>query len=143
MANDTVAVSVDGLRDLREDLKELAIGAHKELRVVFNDAAERVVTDARRRAPVGKGTRKSGAVKKSIRAKSTQTRARVVGGGKRVPYYGWLDFGGRVGIGRSISRNVIPGGRYIYPAFEANRAETLADLEEALIGLARKHGLSE
>jgi hypothetical protein len=47
----------------------------------------------------------------------------VVGGGARVPWYPWIDFGGSVGRKRSVHRAFLPDGRFIYPGFAARRDE--------------------
>ena len=84
----------------------------------------------------------------------------MVAGGKKAPYYGWLDFGGTVGKGRvsagvskkraggdfggkegSIKRPWIDGGRYIYPAYAANRESIHKALEQILAELVREAGL--
>ena len=40
----------------------------------------------------------------------------VVRAGDDVPWYGFADFGGRVGRKRSIKRTYIKGGRWLFPA---------------------------
>lgn len=78
-----------------------------------------------------------------------------MGGSKKVPYYGWLEFGGTVGKGRESShiskkkavvagsahRRYIQGGRYIYPTFAANRDAIYKALDKAMADLVRSVGL--
>jgi hypothetical protein len=129
-------IELVGLRQFRKSLRDLDNGAHKDLRIVANRAAERVVSDARARIPT-----LTGRARKSIRASSTQSRARVAAGGKRVPYYPWLDYGGQTGRPGTPSRPFRKDGRYLYPAFRAHRAQVMADLENGLRELAARQGL--
>lgn len=102
---------VDGVRDLMSDL------------------ADETADDARGRANRGKLT---GASRDSIRAMGPVVRA-----GDDVPWYGFADFGGRVGIKRSIKRLYIKGGRWLFPAVRDvgvyKRAEQM--IERATKGL--------
>jgi hypothetical protein len=84
---------------------------------------------------------RSGRARGSVRAKSTRTAVRIAGGGKRVPYYGWLDYGGRVGRGKAQVRPFKKQGRYLYPAYYATRDEIPRLLEDALVDVARQAGL--
>jgi len=130
------AIKITGLREFNRDLRRASADAPKELRVVLNDSAGVVVTYARPRVPTGKTGRAAGAV----RARSTRTASRVSGGSRRVPYYAWLDFGGRVGRNRSVSRPFMRTGRYIYAGYHANKAEFVKLLEDGLRRLAKSAG---
>lgn len=129
-------VKIDGLRDLQRALKQLDGESQKQLRVVFNQAAETVIGGAARRVP-----RSSGRARASLRAKSGQREAIAVGGGRKAPYYPWLDFGGRTGIKRSVERRFLPSGRYLYPSWEANRSTVLDGMVKAIGDMARNAGL--
>jgi len=61
--------------------------------------------------------RRSGRARGSVRSRSTQTFARITGGGAKAPHYPWLDFGGRVGRRGSIQRPFLTEGRYIYRSY--------------------------
>lgn len=132
-------IEVEGLREFRAGLRQVHRGLPRAVRRVANQAAEIVVQDARPRVPLGPPTR--GHALQSIRAASTQSAGRVKGGGARFPYYPWLDFGGRVGRDRSVYRTVIRSGRYIYPAFVANREEITEEMEDGLRRLADSAGI--
>lgn len=133
----TVApIKVKGLREFQAALKAMDGESQKQLRVALNKASDLVVAGASRRVP-----RRSGKAAASIRASSSQREARVMGGSKKVPYYGWLDFGGRVGKQHATKRPYVSGGRYMYPAYVAAQTEILAALEAALADLARNAGL--
>lgn len=130
-------IEVVGIKELRAALEAVDAGAAQALKTVFTNAATDVAADAARRVPVGP----TGKARKSVKARGSAKHAEVVAGGKRVPYYPWLDFGGAVGRSRSVKRHVIKGGRFLYPAFSARRASVNAELERALTELARTAGL--
>lgn len=130
------AIRVQGLSEFSRNLRRLDADLPKALRIAFNQAAEVVVADARSDIPT-----KSGKAKASVKARSTRTAARIVGGGRRAPYYPWLDFGGRVGKGRSVRRPFLSDGRYIYKAFYDNTDRLPDILETALIDVARAAGV--
>lgn len=130
------AIRIEGLREFARDLRRLDADLPKALRIAFNDAANLIVDEARAGIPS-----RSGKARASVKARSTRTAARIVGGGARAPYYPWLDFGGRVGKGRSIRRPFLSDGRYIYRALydNVNQFETI--LEKSLLQVARSAGV--
>jgi len=132
----TEPIKVQGLAEFRRALKAMDEDAPKKMRLVLNAAVELVGDDARRKVPV-----RSGRARSSIKEQSGQLEARLVGGSKRVPYYGWLDFGGKTGRKRSVHRRWLADGRYMYPAYHANRARIMAKLADGLTDLARDAGL--
>ena len=79
-----------------------------DTRSLMSELADDTADDARGRANRGKLT---GASRDSIRAMGPVVRA-----GDDVPWYGFADFGGRVGRKRSIKRTYIKGGRWLFPA---------------------------
>lgn len=131
----TDPIQVQGLKELQRGIKQVDRDMAKELRKAFNEVAGVVVDDIRRLVPV-----ESGAARNSVRAASTQSAAAIKVGGRRAPHYPWLDFGGKVGINRSVTRPFIPGGRYLYPSIKRNRAVMLDALDDALDALFRKAG---
>lgn len=126
-------LQIDGLRQFQRNLKALDGELPKALRMAFNDAADIVVSDARPRVP-----KRRGRARASVKARSTQTAARVVGGSRRVPYYPWLDFGGRI---RSGNRPFLTNGRYIYNSFFRKRDEFEDAMVDALVTVGRQAGL--
>lgn len=136
MANAVDPIKVKGLIEFQRALKAVEDGAQKQLRVVFNSVAETVAGGARRRVST-----KTGRAKGSVKVASSQREAVVKAGGARVPWYPWLDFGGRVGIHKSVSRPFVQGGRYLYPSYDANRASIGPALEQGLVDLVRYAGL--
>lgn len=130
------AIRVVGLNEFQRNLKKLDADLPKALRVGFNGAADLVVNDARPKIPTV-----SGKARGSVKARSTQTASRIVGGSNKAPYYPWLDFGGKVGRGRSVSRPFYKHGRYIYESYFTNRDRYAELLQDALLDVARQAGV--
>jgi hypothetical protein len=130
------AIKVEGLREFVRALKAMDRELPKALRLAFNAAADIVVDDAQPRIPVRSGTAAA-----SVKARSTQTSARVVGGGNRAPYYPWLDFGGRVGRRHSVSRPFLTDGRYIYNAFFRKREKFVEAMQDGLVTVVEGAGI--
>lgn len=128
-------IKIKGLSEFSRSLRKASADAPKELRVVLNDAAGVVVRYAGPRVPT-----KTGRAAGSVRARSTRTASRVSGGGRRVPYYAWLDFGGRVGRNRSVSRQWRRQGRYIFEGYHVNKPKFVTMLEDGLRRLAASAG---
>jgi hypothetical protein len=127
-------IKVEGLREFNRGLRALNADAPKGLRLAGNEAARIVVAAAKPRVPIGPG--KGGHAAASLKAASTRTAARVSAGGKKYPYYPWLDFGGRVGPNKSVRRPFLKQGRYIWAAFDDHRAEVERTLREELAKVA-------
>jgi HK97 gp10 family phage protein len=121
------AIKIEGLNEFVRNLKKLDTDLPKAVRKAFNTAADVVVDDARPSIP-----KRTGKAQASVRAQSTQTEARVKGGGKKAPWYPWLDFGGRVGRKKSVKRAFLKEGRYIYAAYFKNRDS--GKFEEVMTG---------
>lgn len=86
--------------------KELALSLRRlgdkelsdEMRAASKAAAQTIVPYARRRAPVGVGTKSPGSLRDSIKADSTRSMARIKAGSpKRVPYARAIHSGRYVG----------------------------------------------
>lgn len=133
----TQAIRIDGLAQFSRNLRKLDNDLPKALRVGLNEAADIIVGEAKQRVP-----KRSGRAAGSIRAQSTRTTVRVSAGGRRAKYYPWLDFGGRVGRGRSVRRAFLKEGRYIYRAYFDNRDKFGAALQRSLLDVAAKAGVA-
>lgn len=107
-------IKVEGLNEFVRNLKVLDSNLPKMVRVAFNNAMQLVVDKARPGIPSDTGTAKA-----SVKGRSTQTQARVIGGGAKAKYYPWLDFGGkRKGRGGGVAtRPFYKEGRFIYAAY--------------------------
>jgi phage gpG-like protein len=132
-----VAVNVRGVKELQAALRQVETKLPRELRVAFNDAARSVVSRAGGQVP-----KRTGRLSSSVRAASTQRTGRVAMGSAAVPYAGFIEFGGRVGRNKSVNRQFVRRGRYLFPAAMRERDTVIRDLENALEGLIRRAGLS-
>lgn len=132
-------IAVGGLAQLSRGLKAVDAAAPKQLRLALNEAAQLLVDEARPKVPAV-----SGAARRSMVARSTRTSARVAVGGKKAPYFPWLDFGGEGRVkGRPAGRPFIREGRYIYPALARIRPQIEAQLQESISAVIRGAGLEE
>lgn len=151
MADGIKVVRVDGLAELRRDLKAADRKLDRRLAARLRKAAQIVVDEAKRRVPVV-----SGDARDSIKPGVSGAKAFVRGGKDDVPYYGWLDFGtrtpnqGSFTSGRSGQRaaarvaagqRVGPwantgrgptGGRFIYPAIDAKSDDVTTQVRDAV-----------
>lgn len=130
------AIKISGLAEFTRNLKKLDSDLPKALRIAFNGCAQVVVDDATPKIPT-----LTGKAKRSVKARSTSTASRIVGGSNKAPYYPWLDFGGKVGKNRSVSRPFIKHGRYIYDAYFDNRPRYAVLVEMALLDACRSAGV--
>jgi hypothetical protein len=131
-----LTIAVSGLRELARSLKNVDNEAAKQLRIVFNEAAELVVATARPRIP-----QRTGRAAKSLKVRSTRTAVRVTFGGPRAPYYPWLDFGGKTGIKKSVVREFLRDGRYVFPAYYERHDDIMRAMQEGIARVARNAGL--
>jgi hypothetical protein len=131
-----VKVGVKGLAEFNRGLRKLDSEAPKGLRLALNGVAELLIFETRKTIPS-----RTGAAAASLKAKSTRTSARVSVGGRKAPYYPWLDFGGKTGIGGSVKRPFYKEGRYLYPTLRKIRPDIEDALQTALTDVARKAGL--
>lgn len=129
-------IKIDGLRDLQAALKAADGESQKQIRVVLNDAADIVVGTARPLIP-----RRSGKLASSLKVASGQREAAVKLGAAKIPYAGWIEFGGRVGRKESVTRRYVRGGRTVYPSVRRREAEITAAMEAGLTRLAEEAGL--
>lgn len=130
-------IQVEGLAQLNRALRAVDKDAPKGLRLAFNSAAEILVNEVRPKIPQA-----SGAARRSLVARSTRTSARVGVGGKRAPYYPWLDFGGQGRIaGRPGPRPFLREGRYVYPTLREIRPRIESELQSKLTAVIVDSGL--
>ncbi len=133
------AVHVVGLKDLTKAVSQFDSELGKSVRKILNEeVAEPLAKAVRPKVPT-----LTGKARKSVRAASTRNKVRVRGGSKRVPYYPWLDFGGRVGFGGRVRRPFLKDGRYIYPTYKRRRdsGQIQRDVNRALSRIASGAGL--
>lgn len=138
-ADGIVRIRVEGDTELAAKLKRAARATPDEVRRIGLDIADMIAAFARRKVPIGPG--RDGHVKSSIEGKIRRNLPVVDGGGPGWPYYGWLEFGGRVGINRSVFRDKEPDGRYIYPTVRERAAEIDRQMQDGLDDLMRRYGI--
>lgn len=129
-------VEVKGLADFQRGLRQMDKDLPKGLRLALNDCADFLIGKTRPLIP-----KRSGRAADSLKARSSQKAVRIAVGGRRAPYYPWLDFGGKVGRNDSVARPFFTEGRYLYPTLRKNRDEFTRILGGAVLGVARDAGL--
>ena len=130
-------IKVEGLAQLNKSLRAMDKDAPKQLRITLNDVASGFADRVKPEIP-----QETGAAARSVVARSTRTSARVAVGGRRAPYFPWLDYGGEGRIkGRPSKREFIRAGRYVYPTLKRYRPEIERELQEGLSDLIRDSGL--
>jgi len=111
-------IGVHGLDEFRTGVDRLAADMPDVLETAALSAADLVAGYARPRVP-----RRSGRAARTLRAMVTRPgRAEVTAGGSAAPYFGWLDFGGRVGRGNGVRRPYRKTGRYIFAGLDARES---------------------
>lgn len=129
-------VQVQGLREFTRSLKKLDADLPKALRVGMNEAVDLIVGYAKPKIP-----KRTGAAASTLKAKSTQTAARISAGGRKAPYYPWLDFGGKGPNNRPAQREFHREGRYVWKGLVVKRDEFNAALGRALVDVAQRAGI--
>lgn len=85
---------------------------------------------------------RSGRLAASIKPASTQTTGQVAySSPTRVPYAGWIEFGGAVGKDNRIRRPYVRQGRFLFPSAEDEREPILRTLARSLDDLIHRAGL--
>lgn len=130
-------IQITGLREFQRALKAADAGLPQRLKMVLADVSDTVIKAAEPDVP-----NISGAARGSLKRRLGGREARIAAGGRRAPYYPWLDFGGEGRVrGRPAARPFIRGGRYLYPALDRKRDDITQTLSEAMTALARDAGL--
>lgn len=131
-------IKVVGIPQLQKALRDIDKDLPKELAEGLAEAAEIV-----RGAAAVKVPRRSGAAAESIKVKKQQRSASLAVGGNAAPYFPWLDFGGKVGRNKSVTRYFLKGGRYVYPALKEKDKQVRAKVDEVLERMAKKAGFEQ
>lgn len=155
--NPTIDLKEQGLSEIRQALKGIEGDAQDRLHAVLKEAAQIWQREARANTPV-----RSGTAAKSIRVVFAGNTGTLTGGGNKVPYFRWLDYGGWVGknpkkaraagtehqrrrrnTGRqgSVYRKTVKEGRIIYPAYFAKYDQVMDVLNDGLRKLVTDYGL--
>ena len=136
MAGSSARIEITGIKEFQASLRLMDSDLPKRLRIALNQASELVIDKARGQVPT-----RTGAARASLKVRSSQREARVAAGGRKAPYYPWLDFGGRTGRNKSVKRAFLQEGRYIFPSLRKNRDEITQVMVTAIADLARDAGL--
>ena len=129
-------IGIDGLAQFNRSLRQVGPEAPKKLRLALNSVSDLLVTRTVPTIPT-----RTGAARRSMKARSTRTSARVAVGGRLAPYFPWLDFGGRTGRNRSVERPFYKDGRYVFPTLKKITPEVQDKLRDSLDDVARAAGL--
>lgn len=124
-------VKVKGLTDLTAAFNNIT-SIEKDMPEILNGAAEYVYARARRLIPKLRGN--------ALRSLNIRKNT-IEAGGAQAPYFGWLDFGGRVGINNSVNRPFMRRGRYIYGVISDSQREIQNIAEKGLKDSIEKSGL--
>ena len=139
------AIQVDGLKELKKQLREVDASLTKELRRELRSVSQTAERAIRSNVPVGPA--RGGHWRTAIRAGATPTSAYVTWGRASVPYAPWLEFGGTLRRRRpvsggftSIPRTRTPQGRYVFPVVRRLQPLLERQAEAALDRVIRKAG---
>jgi hypothetical protein len=136
MSEVLATIHVDGIKEMNKALKAVDKTAPTATRLALNSVAGFVIDKALPQVPT-----RTGAARRSWKAKSTRTSSRITYGGRGAEYMPWLDFGGRTGKKKSVKRDFIKEGRYLFPTVRKYRAEIAGFAEGALKKVAQDAGL--
>lgn len=134
----TARIGIQGLAQFSRSLRKLDSEAPKQLRLALNEAANLLADKTRPKVPF-----RTGAARGSIRAGSTRTSARVTVGGRKAPYFPWLDFGGKTGKNKSAIRPFFKDGRYVFITLGEVSPEIQDSLAKALEAVIENVGLGD
>lgn len=139
MPRTELAVRVEGLRDLRRDLRAVEKDLGKELTEALKEGAQPVVSEAQDLAPARP---RSGRLRRSIKAYAVKGG---VGVGSRLPYANVIHWGGTTGRGHVPGRGgsgsvKVTGTEFVRRAAESKDDEVLNDIADAVDRLLTRHG---
>lgn len=136
-------VEIEGLAEFRRALKRVDDDLPKDLRATMRrQVADPVALRVKSQVPVLTGTWRS-----TIRGGATARTAYIQWGRAKVPYAGWMEFGGQLPSQRSgrparYVRRRVGRGYYVHPEVERARPLASAAAERALEQVMRRAQLS-
>jgi Bacteriophage HK97-gp10, putative tail-component len=112
-------VDIVGVKALARDLKAMA--DKPSFQAVLSAAGFSAATAT---ADIARSTlpSRSGALSGDVRVSRTKTGASVRMGRKKVPYAGWVEFGGRRSRPHASERVFVRNGRYLYEAARSQQS---------------------
>lgn len=126
---------VTGADEVAEAARRFAAGLDGHLRTQFQDRARMIARDAQGAVP-----RRTGAARASVDVQTIEGAVAIVAGGRRAPYFPWLEFGGRVGRNDSVNRPFVRDGRYLGRAIDAQLSDIEAAAARAVVDAGRDAG---
>lgn len=135
-----IKIDVQGLKELRKELKAIDPKWTKELQQVNKRAASIVVPEAKRRASQSRPNLAGGVARAgsagvgSIRALASQSRAQIASGGARVPWMGGSEWGSSGRYRQFPSAN--KDGYILWPAAKAKESEVVELYQDMLDDLS-------
>jgi hypothetical protein len=123
-------VGVVGLQALFRDAKRLGLDTGplgKAVQQAGKAAGEPVANIARSTVP-----KSSGDLAGDIRVTASRTGAAVRMGRARVPYAGWVEFGGKRQAPHFSARTYVPNGRYLFDAARGRAAQSAQLFSDAV-----------
>ena len=159
---DGVSVKVEGIRELRAQILAMSKILSPDLvEPILLKGAETVAAEARRRAPVGPGSKKhgpGGVLRRSIVAKTLRRRGEspapsiaaldrrlmsdTMGANSRAPHAHMVEFGTNERIGKKRTKGerdytgrrfgIMPAKPFLRPAFDSKKREVLEQITRDL-----------
>ncbi len=112
-------IEVRGAKQLRREFKKVG-GDMSEFTLMHREIAAKVVAKAKPRIP-----EKTGALRKTMKGKGTQSRASIKWGKDKLPYAAIVEFGGY-----PKGRPFIKAGRHVFPAIRRMHPQIINDYRE-------------
>jgi Bacteriophage HK97-gp10, putative tail-component len=116
-----VGVEVSGLAELNHDLDRLVNHIDDTAPERLKRVADTTAGDVRTVVPYQSG-KLAASIKSGLAKSQKKASVRI---GARVPYAGWIEFGG------TRSRPYVPGGRYLYPTALGAEPQVVAAVKKA------------
>ena len=135
-------VEIEGLKELRKELKRMGSEWPKELQKTNKQAAALVVPEAKRRAAQSHSNLAGGVARvgsrgvASIRPLATQRSAQIAGGGAKVPWFGGNEWGSSGRFRQFPAR--AKEGHILWPAAKAKEPEVIKAYEKMLDDLTKR-----
>lgn len=130
------------LRKLNAQLKEIEPNLQKEFKAEMKDVVTKAAFRIGLRFPF-----RTGRASRSVKAGQTTSATYIKMGGSYAPYAPWLDFGGVLkptGDRHNMqSREVIAGGRYLYPGIADTRKEVEKEMGKVIDRAAKRSGFNQ
>lgn len=132
-------VDVDGVNEALRGLRRMDRRTPDAVRSSTQSASDIIAGQVRSRLPLGPSA--NGHIRSTVDVRSVGMGYEVSAGNAKLPYYGWLDFGGAVGRDNSVTRPFIGGGRYMFRSYTEEKSFIAQRMENAIRNAAKMSGL--